>query len=339
MEMLFFLRRIQEKVVNTVKRTTERQAIISHFIRWTPPLLAGIILFMVPPVGFSILLAYFTYPLLATLYFTFRIPKIIATFLVMIVLASFFYTFLFLAYHSLLDTIPVIEQQLSPYTATTDVGSRVILFVEQKALQFGQQILDIVIAFIQQLFQQLFSLFIFLISLFFALRETVTNRFWFLVYFPKRMQRHAKAFFQETGQLIGTFLGIELRLFILSFVLLTVWFFALDFTSPIGNAFLIALVDSIPFLGIGLFLIPMALFFLYTGQLYTGIALILLYATAMTVRQLAESFMWASTFQLKAVHAFLMTACAIYLFGFVGILLTPFLLFLALKVKNHPLFT
>ena len=59
----------------------------------------------------------------------------------------------------------------------------------------------------------------------------------------------------------------------------------------------------------------------------------------MTTRQMAESYMWASTFQLKPIHAFFIMACSFYLFGLPGILLTPFLLFAALKVRQHPLFT
>lgn len=321
--------------MKTVKKSANQQVILKHIYQWTPLLLAGSVLFFIPPVGFSIVLAYFTYPLLHFLHFTFHLPKMIATFIVILFLASICYTFIFFAYHSLLDTIPIVEQQLSPYTANTDIGSRALYFIEEKALQFGQQMLEFVISFVQQLFQQLFSLFIFIIGLFFSLHESVTNRFWFLVYFPKRMQTYAKTFFQETGQLIGTFLTIEFRLFLLSFILLAISFFALDFVSPISNAFLIALIDSLPFLGIGLFLIPMALFFLYTGKLYTGVALALLYFTVMIIRQLAETFMWASTFQLKAVHAFFMTACAIYLFGLIGILLSPLLLFLALKMKKQ----
>lgn len=80
-------------------------------------------------------------------------------------------------------------------------------------------------------------------------------------------------------------------------------------------------------------------FFFYSGNLWLGIYLVILYIITITVRQFAESYMWASTFQLKPIHAFFILACAVYLFGIYGILLSPFLLFAALKIKHHPLFS
>ncbi|HEX5564504.1 MAG TPA: AI-2E family transporter, partial [Sporosarcina sp.] len=104
-------------------------------------------------------------------------------------------------------------------------------------------------------------------------------------------------------------------------------------------AFLVSIADSLPLLCIGLFLIPMAAFFLYSNQLFIGVSLALLYIFVVMTRQLAESYMWASAFRVKPIHAFFITVCSLYLFGLPGILLTPFLLFTALKIKKHPVFT
>ncbi len=126
-------------------------------------------------------------------------------------------------------------------------------------------LLEYTVTIIQTVFQQLFSLFIFLVAYFFALRESGKNRFWFLVYFPVKIRKPAKRMFTKAGKLIGTFISVEARLFFLTFLILTIGFFFLTIQSPIGIAFLISLADSLPFLGIGFFLFPMAAFFLYTG--------------------------------------------------------------------------
>ena len=165
------------------------------------------------------------------------------------------------------------------------------------------------------------SLFIFLVAFFFALRESGKDRFWFLVYFPVKIRKQAKKSLSEASKVIGTFVSVEARLIFLTFIILSIGFSLLRFESPIGIAFLISLVDGLPFLGIGVFLIPMIVFFIHTGNLLIGISLALLYLFTITTRQFTESYMWASTFQLKPVHAFFIMACSIYLFGFAGIII------------------
>lgn len=308
-------------------------------IKWLPVFLTVILLFTVPPAAIAVIIAYFTAPILVSLRSMIKLPLTIATLFVMTLIVFLFSAFTFVALHGLIDTIPAVERHIAPFTKNTDIAGKLFAFLEGKVVQYGHAILEYAVKMVSAIFQQLFSLFIFLIAYFFALRESGKNRFWFLVYFPGKIRKPAKRMFTKAGELIGTFIAVEMRLFFLTFIIITVGFFFLQFNSPIGTAFLISLADSLPFLGIGLFLLPMAAFFIYTNNLYVGIAIILLYLFTMITRQMAESYMWASTFQLKPIHAFFITACSVYLFGLPGILLTPFLLFAALKVKQHPLFT
>ncbi|MBE1554408.1 AI-2E family transporter [Sporosarcina limicola] len=320
------------------KNHHSQQVFRTIFIKWLPVILTGIVIFTVPPAAIAIIIAYFTAPILSSVRSMTRIPLTIATLFVMVLMLFLFGAFTFIALHGLIDTVPAIERQIEPFTKNTDFAGKLFAILEEKVVQYGHAILEYAVSLISTVFQQLFSLFIFLVAYFFALRESGKNRFWFLIYFPTTIRKPARRMFLEAGKLIGTFLSVEARLFLLTFTIITVGFFFLRFDSPVGNAFLVSLADSLPFLGIGLFFLPMAAFFLYTNNMYVGISLILLYLFTLTTRQMAESYMWASTFQLKPIHAFFITACSVYLFGLPGILLTPFLLFAALKVKQHPLF-
>ena len=321
------------------EKPMKQQAFQSFLTKWLPTLLAGIFLILVPPIGIAIIIAYFTAPLVTSVRSMTKLPLTIVTLLVMVLILFLVGTFTFVALHGLIDTLPIVERHITPYTQNTDIAGKLLIFLEEKIIEYGQAALEYAVTLVSTLFQQLFSLFLFLIAYFFALRESGKNRFWFLVYFPTHLRKPAKRMFEKAGQLIGTFVSVEARLFSLTFLIITGGLFFLRFESPVGNAFLISLADSLPFLGIGLFLFPMAAFFLYTGKLFIGVSLLLLYLFTLMTRQMAESYMWASTFQLKPIHAFFVTACSVYLFGLPGILLTPFLLFAALKVKQHPLFT
>ncbi|MHA6260654.1 AI-2E family transporter [Sporosarcina sp. CAU 1771] len=309
------------------------------FIKWTPALITAVMIYLVPPVALAIILAYFSAPILLAVKSVTKLPLTIATLLVMSLLLFLTSTFTYVALHGFIDIVPTIEQHLSPYTKNTDIPGKTITFLEEKIIQYGQAMLEYAITTIRTILQQLFSLFIFLVAFFFSLRESGKNKFWFLAYFPTVIRQSARRMLTAAGKLVGTFIFVELRLVFFTFIILALGFVFLKFKSPIGVAFIISLVDSLPFFGVGLFLIPMAIFFLYLGDLYIGIALVLLYIFTLVTRQIAESYMYASTFQLKPIHTFFIMASSFYLFGLVGILLTPFLLFAATKVKSHPLFT
>lgn len=320
-------------------KNIQQQTFKSLALQWIPAIIAGIFIFVVPPVGIAIIVAYFTAPILLAVRAMTKLPLTIATFFVMLSILFIFSTFSFIALHGLMDTVPLLEKHLSTFTGKTDLTGKVLSYLEEKIIEYGHALLEYVIAFTATFFQRIFSMFIFLVAYFFALRESGKNKFWFLVYFPVSMRTQAKRIFTKSGELFGTFAFVEARLFLLTFIVLSIGFSFLGFESPIGSAFLVSIADSLPLLGIGLFLIPMSAFFLYSNQLFIGVSLALLYIFVVMTRQLAESYMWASAFRVKPIHAFFITVCSLYLFGLPGILLTPFLLFAALKVKKHPTFT
>ncbi|MFS0689114.1 AI-2E family transporter [Sporosarcina sp. 179-K 8C2 HS] len=319
-------------------KNTQQQTFKSMALQWFPAIIAGIFIFVIPPVGIAIIAAYFTAPILLAVRAMTKLPLTIATLFVMLSMIFIFSTFSFIALHGLMDTVPLLEKHLSTYTGKMDLTGKVFTFLKEKIVEYGHALLEYAIAFTASFFQHIFSFFIFLVAYFFALRESGKNKFWFLVYFPVNMRASAKRVFTKSGELFGTFAFVEARLFLLTFIILSIGFTILDFESPIGSAFLVSIADSMPLLGIGLFLIPMSAFFLYSEQLFIGVSLASLYIFVVMTRQLAESYMWASAFRVKPIHAFFITVCSLYLFGLPGILLTPFLLFAALKLKKHPSF-
>ncbi|MCM3637158.1 AI-2E family transporter [Sporosarcina luteola] len=322
-----------------LKSHIKQQTLQSLAMQWIPAILAGIFIFAVPPVGIAIIIAYFTSPILLAVRAMTKLPLTIATFFVMLSILFIFSSFSFIALHGLMDTVPLLEKHLSTVTGKTNLTGKILSFLEEKIIDYGHALLEYAITFTATFFQRMFSMFIFLVAYFFALRESGKNKFWFLVYFPVSMRASAKRIFTKSGELFGTFAFVEARLFLLTFIILIIGFSFLGFESPIGTAFLVSIADSLPLLGIGLFLIPMTAFFIYSNQLFIGVSLALLYIFVVVTRQIAESYMWASAFRVKAIHAFFITVCSLYLFGLPGILLTPFLLFAALKLKKHSAFT
>ncbi len=327
-----------KKVTTLPNRNKQEKLILSTFNKWFPIVFTCLILYLFPPIGFAIILAFFTYPLLTIVLQVTKMPLTLSTIFVIVFMISLIAAFFYILFHSLLFIIPTIEDHLSIMENSEDTVERWIEFLEVQIVTIGQSLIEYVIKFSQSIFQQVMNIFVFLIAYFFALRESGKNRFWFLIYFPKKFRQQAKASLTKASNLIITFLTIEIQLIFITFVLLAVSFTILDFDVAIGIALLISLVDSFPFLGIGLFLIPMIVYFFLYDSTTIAISLIIIYILTIVIRQFVESALWSSAFQLRPIHAFFLLACSIYLFGFFGILLTPFFLFLANKAKHHKLF-
>ena len=92
------------------------------------------------------------------------------------------------------------------------------------------------------------------------------DRHWFLVYFPKKARSFSQRAFKKSSGVMNKFISVELKLFLLTFVLLSIGFQLLGLHNPVKYAFLVSLVDSIPFLGTGIILIPLSIYFFLNGS-------------------------------------------------------------------------
>ncbi|MBY0222366.1 AI-2E family transporter [Sporosarcina aquimarina] len=307
--------------------------------QWLPALFIVLFVVIIPPIGFAIILAFFTAPLVNSLISLTKLPAFLATLIIMFILALLMYAFVFFSVNGFISVLWTVEDQLVLVLEMIDSKGLDFHAVSESFIQSSHEAMEGILSFFQKLFQQLFSIFMFVIAYFFALRESAKNRFWFLVYFPKKFRPAATRIFSKASSLMGHFFSVQIRLFFITFSLMSIGFWLLGFDSFLTKAFLISMVDSIPFLGIGLVFLPMIAFAFYIDHVQLAIGLLILYIVLLITRQMTESFLWAHTFKLRTVHSFLITACAVYLFGIYGIIFLPFFLFLALKVKEHPTFT
>ena len=121
-------------------------------------------------------------------------------------------------------------------------------------------------------------------------------------------------------------------LMLLCFVLLLVGFLFLGIQYPLLLSALFALLDVLPVIGIGLFLLPWGIGALLAGRRALGIGLLLLFGVISILRQFAESRLLGSEY---GVHP-LLTLFSLYagakLFGVLGMLLLPALVLLLYEV-------
>lgn len=309
----------------------------SFLKKWLPIVVIVILAWLIYPVTVAILIAYFSYPIVYSFQKVSRLPRWIT---------ALFFECTLLAFIILVATLVVKElfEIVYPFRFHLE---ELLLYANKANWQsvieglsmVSESLLKKITLFIQHLPEQFVETFVFLVALFFALQESLKSRTWFFIYIPSRTRKTLKPLFLSATDLFEKFTKVEIKLFLLTFLQLTIGFYAMQFSSPIGLAFLISFADFMPFVGTGVFLIPMAVYFILTKQTTLGVIILLLYAFILLSRQLFESFLWANTMHIRAVHVFFISACSLLLFGVPGILLSPFLLLAAVHFRQHKWFT
>lgn len=307
--------------------------------KWVPVAVILILTWLIYPVTIAILLAYFLHPIVYRLHKATRLPRWITVLLFEITLLASLILGATMVVKELFELIYPLRfhlEELQLLLRTNRVNWQSVI---DALSMVSESLLRRITLFIQHLPAQFIETFVFLVALFFALQESLKSRTWFFIYIPSNMRKTIKPLFLKATDLFEKFTKVEVLLFLMTFLQLCIGFYALKFSSPIGLAFLISFADALPFLGTGIILIPMAVFFVLTKQTTLGIIIILLYAFILLTRQLFESFLWANTMHIRAVHVFFISACSLLLFGVPGILLSPFLLLAAVYFRQHKWFT
>ena len=294
-----------------------------------------ILLWLILPISLGVFFSYLLYPIINFVHKRLKLPYIISAIVISILIFIGIYSFIYIFIQSIISIYPEAKEQLNNLQLFKSEYVILMENIYNKSLSYIDSAVMNVVGYMQDFFQYIIELFIFIVAFFFSIFESRRDRYWFFAYVPKGYRDEWKQYFSKAINLFSYFIYVEFQLFIITFFLLSIGLALLQFENPISKSFLISFADALPFFGIGLFLIPIAIFFLFTGEKFLCFALIILYIFIQITRQLVESMLWASTFHLRTVHTFFISAASILIFGIYGILISPFLLLIAVKLKDH----
>lgn len=293
--------------------------------------------YFIPPIIFGLFFAYLLFPIFLYFKRILHIPFFIVVIVLSILLFTVISAVIILILHSLFTLLPSLQTTVHLLEKNYDAHPLFPLILD-KFSGLLNELMFFMVDFIKNSLHSIFELLIFIVTFYFALFESNRNRLWFFAYIPAMYRTNWSRYFQKAMQLISFFLLVEIQLFTLTFILLSIGFYFLQFEAFFMKAFLIAFADSLPFLGIGIFLIPISIYFFIVGQPIVATLIIVLYIFVQIVRQLTESMLWSHTFHLRMIHTFIISAASVLLFGIYGIILSPLFLMMAIKFKQHPIF-
>ena len=297
-----------------------------------------VILWFVLPVSLAIFLSFSTYPVIKFLHSYCRITYWLAAIIVEALILACVFLLVIISINSIILVFPEIRNTLQNFPLFNEYESMFIQVLKEKSLSIFDSIFLYTANIFQLFMKHVIEVFIFLVAYYFALLETRKSRYWFFQYVPKKFRNEWQKHFSKIMQLFHYFLYVEFQLFTITLLILCAGFMILQFEQAIIKAFIVAFADVLPFFGIGVFLVPMSVYFYLKGNTFLCAAILLLYLFVQLTRQLAESMLWSNTLQLRTFHTFFISAASILLFGFYGILLSPIFLFLAVKLKDNAIF-
>ena len=140
---------------------------------------------------------------------------------------------------------------------------------------------------------------------------------------PARFTDHLPEWKVRAGKAVRRYMRAYFLLFLITFFELLVGFVILGNDYAFLLAFITALLDALPILGVGTVLVPYAVFSLATGSSFLGVGLLILYGVITLVRQILEPHLVGKSLGLHPILMLVAFYVGWKLFGIVGVFLGP----------------
>lgn len=191
----------------------------------------------------------------------------------------------------------------------------------------GERIYDKLFSFASGLLQKLpafiLALFTTVLASFMSASALPPLRAWLMKKMPETWQTHLHTFTARLRTSLGCWFKAQLKLTSIIFLILTAGFLLLRVDYPLLFSLLITLVDALPILGAGLFLLPWSLWAFLRGDVYFAVGLLVLFATSALTRQTLEPRLLGKQMGLHPLLSLMAIYIGFRTFGVLGMVLFP----------------
>lgn len=202
----------------------------------------------------------------------------------------------------------------------------------QQIQAFIQDLLTNCIGFIINVFKNILS-FIFFIFLHFVF----SLLFIFDDNLDKRLSKYQEYNFLKEA-IIKTILALIKTYFIIfmvTLICLYIGFILINIDKAIMIAFLIALFDFFPILGIEMIMFPWITILALLNNIALAIKLAIIYVITSIIRNILEPHLLSKQIKLPVIYTFILTYIITKIIGILGLIVTPFVIFIYQMIKNN----
>ena len=151
---------------------------------------------------------------------------------------------------------------------------------------------------------------------------------------PTRWQKLLQTAGEKLKGTVFCWLKAQGKLVFITFLVLTAGFLIVGVEYPLLFAVVIALVDALPVLGSGLFLIPWSMVQFLAGNTFRGVGLLCIYAAAALLRTALEPKLLGKQMGLDPLLTLLALYAGYHFFGVLGMILFPMAVMFVKQILN-----
>ncbi|MBA4601602.1 sporulation integral membrane protein YtvI [Thermoactinomyces mirandus] len=140
---------------------------------------------------------------------------------------------------------------------------------------------------------------------------------------PKNILKTAKYITADLKRALFGFVRAQITLITITAVIMFIGLTILDVPYAFTIAFIIGLVDLLPYLGVGAVLVPWIIYLFLTGNWYLAIGLTIVYGIIIIFRQFLEPKLVASNVGIDPLLTLISLFVGLKLFGILGLVLGP----------------
>lgn len=177
--------------------------------------------------------------------------------------------------------------------------------------------------FIKSIPSFLFSFFMFIISTFFLVLDYDDMKDCFLKYVQKKTCYQIVQFKNKVLKSLWIYLKCQIILMCMTFFILLIAFMILKIEPAFLYALSISILDSLPFIGVGIVLIPMMILYIFQGIYIKALYLLCLYFIINMIRSFLEPHLMNKEMKVPAFLLLVSMVLHVRFFGIPGIVLSP----------------
>lgn len=134
------------------------------------------------------------------------------------------------------------------------------------------------------------------------------------------------------------FLKSQIILMMLTFIISLIGLLILGVEQVLTIAVILGVLDLLPYLGPGLIIVPWSIYSFFTDDFFMGIGLLILYATTVIVRQIAEPKVLSTSMKLNPLAILVSLFAGLQLFGIFGLVIGPISLVFIVSLYDAKVF-
>lgn len=235
---------------------------------------------------------------------------------------SFIYNLPYYYQHDLMpffQDLSLSMQSLLPHI----FDSNILITIENQIYQMLFSLITPLSQIVTQIPYYLFTFFLFVLSTIFIFIDYDQIRYQLFLYLPK-------SFFHQLTQIkiqcldsLAIYIKCQIILMLISLLILIIAFSLLKISHSLLLSMITALLDILPFIGIGVIILPLCCYCLLQHQWMKAFYLILIYLFIHCVRNILEPLIYHKEISIPSYILLLSMVLHMYFFGFIGVILSP----------------